>query len=150
MSNHLTWKKPCFKETEEKPAHKESSIAFGESHAHSHDTCTRSDETTLPGMIKYTPEYHDRTEPCRGCNLPNQNVARYFKENVGDKKDEEGDVVIVAFHLQVFLQPLNSGIADVDSIDESKHVEQGNSRYHMEIAFPNESPLCYSVDRVPV
>jgi hypothetical protein len=35
-------------------------------------------------------------------------IARYFVKNVGNEEDEEGDVILVAFHVQVFLKPLDS------------------------------------------
>ena len=44
----------------------------------------------------------------------------------------------MAFHVKVFFQALKSSITDVNAVDESQRVEQGNDRYDMKIAFSNQ------------
>ncbi len=44
----------------------------------------------------------------------------------------------MAFHVKIFFQALKSSITDVNAVDESQRVEQGNGRYDMKVAFPNQ------------
>ena len=54
----------------------------------------------------------------------------------------------MAFHVKVFFQPLKSSITDVNAVDESQRVEQGNGRYDMKIAFPNQPLLSCPINGV--
>ena len=69
-------------------------------------------------MQSPTPKHHDRAQPCRRGNLPNEDIARYFEEDIGNEKHEQSNIVVLTFHVKVFLQTLKSCIADVDSVEE--------------------------------
>lgn len=71
----------------------------------------------------FTPAEHDCAQPCRGRHLSDENITWDFEEDIRDEKDEQGDVVIRAFHVEIFLQTLYSCVANVDSIDEGQRVE---------------------------
>ena len=54
----------------------------------------------------------------------------------------------MTFHVKVFFQALKSSITDVNAIDESQRVEQGNDRYDMKVAFPNQPLFSCPINRV--
>ena len=51
-------------------------------------------------------------------------------------------------HVKIFFQALKSSITDVNAVDESQRVEQGNGRYDMKIAFSNQSLLSCPINGV--
>lgn len=102
----------------------------------------------LEAMIstKLTPKYHDRTQPGRWRKFSDYYVARYLEQYVRNEKDKKSNVVVLPFHLEVFLQSLQPSISDVDSINKSQGIEQGNGRQYVDIAFPDELLLGGAVD----
>lgn len=58
----------------------------------------------------------DETEEHRGSDFLEDHVAWDFEEDVGNEENKEGDVVVASGHVEICLEPLNPGIADVDTI----------------------------------
>lgn len=53
--------------------------------------------------------------------------------NVRDEEDHENDVVLMSLQTQLFIHPLDPGIADVRAIEEGEKIEQEQWRNNVDI-----------------
>ena len=107
----------------------------------------------MPGLVRIarsensratrlTPQYHDRAQPSRRIGLANEQVARDLDENIRNEEDEESNIVVMAFHVEILLESLNARIANVDAVNEGKHVEETNDWHHTKVEFTKKTLLC--------
>jgi hypothetical protein len=68
---------------------------------------------------QHTPAEHYRTYPGRWSKLLQYHVAWDFEEDVRDEEHEQRDIVVFSFHLEVFREALDLGVADVDAGEAS-------------------------------
>ena len=68
---------------------------------------------------QHTPTEHYCTYPNRWSKLLQYHVAWDFEEDVRDEEHEQCDIVVFPFHLEVFREALDFGIADVDAGEAS-------------------------------
>lgn len=80
-----------------------------------------------------TPQDHDSAQPCGWSNLAQEKIAGNLEEDVGNEEDHQGDVEVLALHMEVLLETLNTRIANVDTIQKSEGVEKGDDWYDAKV-----------------
>ena len=68
---------------------------------------------------QHTPAEHYSTYPDRWSKLLEYHVTWDFEEDIRDEEHEQCDIVVFSFHLEVFREALDLGIADVDAGESS-------------------------------
>jgi hypothetical protein len=70
------------------------------------------------------PGEHDGWDEDAGTPAFEQDLGEGFEEGVGDEEDGQGEVVLAVGHMQVGLEALDLGVADVGAVEEGDEVEE--------------------------
>ena len=84
------------------------------------------------------PEEHQSTQPHARRNLLQNDVARYFEENVWNEKNHGCNIVLSSRHMQVFREALNFCIPNVHSVKEGEHIKNPKNRKNVEVELPQK------------
>lgn len=87
-------------------------------------------------FFNLTPREHQSTDPPRWGNLLQDKIARNLEKDIRDKKYEQRDVIVMPFHVQISLEPLQSSIADVYPVEKREKEEEGQDWNDMDIELP--------------
>ena len=130
----LTGKDSSFKYPKEDTANKEFGIGPHKSLAHSYDA----------------PEEHQSAQPRARSNFPQYDIAGNFEENVRDKKNHGCHIILSPIHVEIFRETLDLCVANVDSVEESKRVDEKEDWKEVKVNLEQELILRSGGDfRVP-
>lgn len=84
----------------------------------------------------------------RGHRAEVRRVQRgsYVDENVGNVEDRQRDVEVIALELEVCGETVDTGIANVASIDEGEQPEAEEPGYNVGVEFPRNAPVEGRID----
>jgi hypothetical protein len=96
----------------------ESALKQSKEDTRSHETGVVLHETLEDHSQR--PEEHDESEPdARSCPL-HHHVRRYLCRNIEWEEDGEAIIVLDALEVEVFLEMIETCIADVGAVEEAK------------------------------
>jgi hypothetical protein len=105
---HCPWKESSLKDAEDEATRNKSAEVLAESGASHHDTPGRG----------------DKAEPGGGPLKQDQDtVRRHFAKNIRHKENHVGYVVVGSFHVEVFLESFDLGVADICSIQIGNQIQ---------------------------
>lgn len=92
-----------------------------------------------------TKTYDHGSQPDMGLEILQDDIGREFAQDVRDEKDEEGNIELVPFQLEVAFQAEQSSISDVDSVEEGGDQHKEEYREELKVDFPDQFLLLRSV-----
>jgi hypothetical protein len=93
-----------------------------------------------------TPGDHKTSQIERRAQPLHENVQRNIKNDVGNEKYEQCNVVIVALHVEIGFESLNSCIANGSSIEECDNEERTKHGHEVQIGLDSDFVLGLVVD----
>jgi hypothetical protein len=114
-----------FKDSEEKPASDQPPEALRDSLTHRDDACCSACQSGYyrsknPELS--TPSNHNKAQPRRRSDSPQDEITRHFAEDIRDEEDEERNIVVIPGHVEILLQALNPRIANIDAIAKGEQI----------------------------
>ena len=77
-------------------------------------------------------------EPHSRGDLFHAKITRCFEYDERDEKDDQCDIELVTGKVEIFLQPLDTGIPDVDAVDKWKEPNQEERGQEVKITFTRQ------------
>jgi hypothetical protein len=101
-----------------------------QSHASHADAPTRSQSIKYPSphpllSVNNSPQYHDNRQKYTRSQSLQKHVGRGLENRITDEKYRQTHIILRTRHVQVFLQAIDFGIADIRPIEEGYEVEEG-------------------------
>jgi hypothetical protein len=82
---------------------------------------------------KLTPAEHQATNPPTWHDFLENQIARDFEDNVGQEQNHRRNVEHSAVHFEVRSETLNLRISNIDSVEESEHVDNKQDRHEVQV-----------------
>ena len=78
------------------------------------------------------------TEPQSWRDSFHAQITGNFKEDEGNEKDDKSDIELIADQMKVVLQALDTGIADIDAIDEREEPDEEERYNEADVTFSGQ------------
>ncbi|KKA21578.1 hypothetical protein T310_4365 [Rasamsonia emersonii CBS 393.64] len=84
-----------------------------------------------------TPAEHEHGQNLR-AKLLDEQVGGHAKDDVGDREDGDGDIVVIALHVQRLGHARDLGVADVGAVEEGDQEQHPEDGHDAQVQLPEQ------------